>query len=61
MINSQTLREKYRRERRILKENSLIGTWILSVLTLIPLAVLLALVVRFSCAAMVAVHHLVNQ
>ena len=60
MINTKTLRQIYRRERAQMKQNRLIGTWILGILVTVPAVIVFTLIVRFSCVAIVAAHHLIK-
>jgi hypothetical protein len=60
MINTKTLRQFYRQERAKMEKNCLIGSWILGIIATVPAVIIVALVVRFSCLAIVALHNIIK-
>lgn len=60
MINTKTLREQYRLERAAMKQNKHIGAIVLTVIVMFYSALVFALIVRFSCLAIVALHNIIK-
>lgn len=60
MINSKGLRDKFKTLRSQQSLNEVIGQWVIGVLILTSVTSMLALLVRGTCLAIVALHRFIN-